>query len=204
MNIGNVIGVDILTPFSVVDVIGTKHLAYAKVVIDVQRDSFQYIHAQTALQSESDRFRVERIITYLSRFTASHCLVNQGLLRKSEIERGTHLSSHCKQVFDNVILIAKQNRHLDVHGIQGEIKVATARNGDIADNSILSNISIQRKNVGGLEPKHFGLHIESANFNTAKQTNSEMMSKPPPAKAALPIMSRAAISKNVFFIVIGF
>ena len=68
---------------------------------------------------------------------------------------------------------ANQDGNLNVHLVQGDVDIGTS--GEVEQVVAFHTDDMGVKDIGGLEVQHFGLHIETANGHTAKDTCREMV-----------------------------
>ena len=156
-----------------------EHLAQAEVVVDVEGDAVQHINAQAGLHAPSDGFGVEFLVgrgVMLVHFVLLAIdgigLVVHGLRLQDEVGGGACL---CTQLDDVEVdyIEADHNGHLQVHLVQREVQVGSG--GEVEQVVALNASNASVKDVGGLEIKHLGLHINAAEGDAAKDTSGEVV-----------------------------
>lgn len=80
----------------------------------------------------------------------------------------THVDESQIDEFDS-----DQNRNLKVHLVQSEVDMGTCR--EIENTAAACAIYRCVKDIGCFEIKHFRLHIESADVDTAENANGEVV-----------------------------
>ena len=172
MGVGDVVGVEVLAPFRIVDDVGAEYFGDTEVIVDIKRDFAHDVKTHTGLEAESDGFGIEGVVADFGRFAASHGLVDQGLLWDGEVHGRTGLCTDGEHV-DQVEFVAYQNWNLEVHGIECEVHFTSCGDVDANDVDIVVHVGAEVEYALCLEPEYFRLHVESCQLYTAESADGE-------------------------------